>query len=233
MNWVLGIVGLGPADNSFPNTLTGAGITASNKFAICLGTGDGLLTLGGVDTSIHKAANIQYVSIPWVPSTGPKSWNAKPNFRVEVLQISFSDQSTGKLSPILNDNAFSFLSKGDGTIIDSASTNTYLPSAFGTIFRTAFYGISGVPIVANKPVSIRPDQLAAIPNVVFTLRGKGVNASNVNITILWSQLVEKAEEEGKYYLRILFTEVNGAVLGQNFMNGYVIFFHPASFEYLI
>jgi hypothetical protein len=110
---------------------------------------------------------------------------------------------------------------GKGTIVDSGTTDTYLPSAALGSFRTLFQSISGMQH-SNNVVEMSPAQVARLPTIVYRLEGL-TEGSTIDIEVPPSSYVE-AFKGGRYASRVYLTEASGAVLGANFMNGHNVVF---------
>jgi hypothetical protein len=81
-------------------------------------------------------------------------------FRVNVLEVKVGTHSIGSTS--------SFQS-GKGTIVDSGTTDTYLPRSVASGFTTAFRQATGKTYHAGSAMSLTPAQLNALPSVYFKL----------------------------------------------------------------
>jgi len=109
---------------------------------------------------------------------------------------------------------------GKGTIVDSGTTDTYLPSQFNDKFTELFKDISGVKFSSGN-VALSSSELARMPNVLFTF--EGTDGKPFTILMPWTNYVDSVGG-GKYAFRIYLTEGSGIVLGANFMTGMDVVF---------
>jgi hypothetical protein len=154
-----GIMGMANADDTLPLQLMKAGVTATQMFALCFRIGGGIMTLGGVDQRIHLKSGISYAKM--VRSSA--GW-----FAVELVDISLQDQRTSEKSSLEGD--VTDYNGGKGCIIDSGTTDTYLPQSLSKKFAAMFKQISGVDY-SSKNTPLTEAQLEKMPNVIYTLRG--------------------------------------------------------------
>jgi hypothetical protein len=148
--------------------------------------------------------------------------------QVNLLDIALVDQSfsredandkTDKEAKSLGFPASKYNS-GKGTIVDSGTTDTYLPQAFSDKFSQLFKDISGVKFSSGN-VALSSKELAAMPNVIFTF--EGTDGKPFTILMPWTNYVDSVGG-GKYAFRIYLTEGSGIVLGANFMSGMNVIF---------
>lgn len=91
-----GIMGLSAKPDTFPQQLVAQGITQTKLFSMCFKIGGGVLTLGGVDTSIHTVSgNPQPSPILYAGLQKSSGW-----FTVKLLDIFLKDPVTGKLTSL-------------------------------------------------------------------------------------------------------------------------------------
>lgn len=78
-----GIMGLSMSEDTLPFVLFSKGITSTKMFALCFRVGGGIMTIGGVDQTIHAKPDINYAKL--IKKTG---W-----FTVNLLDIQMQDQN--------------------------------------------------------------------------------------------------------------------------------------------
>ena len=167
------------------------------------------MTLGGVDPRIHKSSqDISFAKL--YPSNG---W-----YGVKVLDIQFQSQATNELIDIGIPNVPGVIGSGKGTIVDSGTTDTYLPAAMASAFKKKFKDITGIDY-SNQNMAIDASRVAKLPNIVFSIVDAKDESSKIKVTMPWTSYTD-TDSGGKYVFRIYLTEGSGAVLGANFMNGY-------------
>lgn len=199
-----GIMGMSMADDTLPVQLVKQKVTDSKVFALCFRIGGGIMTLGGVDQRIHSKPGIEYA----------KLLKADGWFTVNLLDISLQDQQSGKKQSLEEDPAK--YNSGKGVIVDSGTTDTYLPASIAAKFGQIFKQMSGKDMTTNNIV-LSENDLAKMPNIIFSL--EGTNGKLFEVTLPWSNYVD-AVGDGKYAFRVYLTEGSGSVLGANFMTGY-------------
>ncbi len=214
-----GIMGLSAAEETLPFHLFKHKLAASRMFSLCFKIGGGSLALGGVDQSLHYYTPIgdtkqQSSSIEFVKVLKRRGW-----FTVKLLDILMynpSEKTTTTIGgPIFKCNA------GRGSIVDSGTTDTYLPSALFSNFAQMFKSISGQKY-KNEPLSLSKEQYAKLPTIVYRIEAMEAG-KYVEISVHPSSYVEK-QASGKFVPRVYLTEGTGAVLGANFMDRHNVIF---------
>ena len=110
--------------------------------------------------------------------------------------------------------------QGKGTIVDSGTTDSYLPSSIAHKFNSIFQDITGMKY-HNKPSTLTTAQFEALPVLVFKL--EGVDGAPVTIHMPPESYSEVLGPD-KYAFRIYVNEPAGSVLGANFMNNQNLLF---------
>ena len=188
-------------------------VTKTRAFTLCFRDGGGILTLGGVDTSIHINNNVLFAKL-----LKPNGW-----FTVNLMDI-FMEPQSGHENPQKGRStglgtAAKFLKSAKNAIVDSGTTDTYLPRALDSVIKSQFKSFSGVAFV-NSGLALTKQQYAALP--VFVYRIQGHDSEFIDVRVHPDAYMEKAG--AKFINRIYVTESSGAVLGANFMvNKNVIF----------
>jgi hypothetical protein len=108
-----------------------------------------------------------------------------------------------------------------GVIVDSGTTDTYLPQSVKETFERLFKQMADGMTYSNREIRLRKAQLDRLPTVVYTL--EGIGGAPVEIECPPSSYAENVGG-GKYAFRIYLTEPTGAVLGANFMTNHNVVF---------
>lgn len=211
-----GIMGMCASEATIPYLLMAQGITTTKIFAMCFRQGGGILTLGGVDQTLHNVEN----SLEFAGLTKSKGW-----FTVVLLDILMKDPKTGKIQSIGGDKTK--YNGGKGTIVDSGTTDTYIPRSLAPNFRTMYKLVSGMEH-SNSGVSLSPAQHNRLPVIIYRLEGlKGGDSKSVGVVDIECtpySYMEKSPNKALYSNRIYLTEPSGTVLGANFMNNHNVVF---------
>ena len=140
------------------------------------------------------------------------------------------------------------LNSGKGTIIDSGTTDTFLPKSIAAKFKKLFKELTGVSFQNKIVLTLKQKKL--LPDIVFRLRGDtktGISEPQVTTVDLSDpeapksvryydkksvavDVVLSAEDYirhvsgAEYEINLFLTEKDGTVLGANFMNKkYIVF----------
>jgi len=229
-----GIMGMSAAGNTLPFQLMEQRITRTKTFALCFRIGGGVLTLGGFDQSLHRpsegALRLQPAGAPDPSpgSPGPSSVNlafarltkSRGWYTVRLLDVRMRAQDSA-VSTSLGLPAAVFNS-GKGAIVDSGTTDTYLPRAAEQKFKTLFAQLAGGQQYHNNEVPLTAAQLARLPVLVYRLETDG---GFVDVECPPANYVEVIGGR-RYANRVYLSEAAGTVLGANFMNGFDVIFDP-------
>jgi len=193
-----GIMGMSMHSQTLVPTMRAAGKIDHNVFALCFMYGGGTMALGGVDRRLHKTA------MKFTPLAKNSGW-----FTVRLLDVKLNGRSL-EIQP-------SVFATGKGTIIDSGTTDTYLPRRAAERFKHVWTEIMGpLPKYANTKLAYSPETVAKFPTITFAFE------NGVEVRVKPSAYIEQAG--GKYIPRVYLTEASGTVLGANFMQDHDIFF---------
>ena len=211
-----GIMGLSAHDNTLPFALYKAGVTTTKAFAMCMRTTGGVLTLGGVDASLHEepARWAALLNKHTAGKRGDNGWFTVRLVDILMKPVDGPAKSIGVVS--------SKFSSGKGTIVDSGTTDTYLPSDITQKWNTLFAEMSGGMKYSNRMQEMSEADFSRLPTLVYRLEawnGKGTvdiespPSSYTETVVLPNGRVKRTH-------RVYTTEGVGAVLGSNFMTGY-------------
>ncbi|KAK7242267.1 aspartic-type endopeptidase [Aureococcus anophagefferens] len=193
-----GIMGMSMHAQTLVPTMRSANALGHNSFSLCFMHGGGTMALGGVDERIHAKP------MDFVPLAKNSGW-----FTVKMLDILVDGKSIGVPA--------STYATGKGTIVDSGTTDTYLPRRAADQFKRAWSNVMGSsPKYANTKIAYTAAQAAKLPTITFVFEG------DVRVDMKADAYMEKAA--GKYVPRVYLTEASGAVLGANFMQDHDVFF---------
>ena len=207
-----GILGLAQHETSIVQAMHQAGAIARNAFSLCFTRTGGHLSLGGPRTS-HHLEPIKYSSI-----SQNHGW-----FSLEVEQV-----FVGNIS-IVDSRTLEAFGTGKGTILDSGTTDTFLPKAVAPALARLWKDWSGLDY-SNEPRFYSLDEFQRLPVVTFTFAG---NVTLVMTPESYMEGVPTSNNEngrpswkGQHQLtnRLYADEPLGAVLGANAMFGYDILF---------
>ena len=225
-----GIMGMSANDDTLPFQLHSQSITKSKIFAMCFSSGGGILTLGGVNQLIHnKNEKIKYAAL-----IKTRGW-----FTVKLLDVFMRPSPSSRdyklitsktISPkvkvgqsyaISIDSNIPDLNGRKGVIVDSGTTDTYLPASIKNSFEKLFKKLSGGIVYSNNNMILKQDQYDSLPIIIYRL--EGVDGKHVHIENHPSSYAESLGN-GNYAFRVYLSEPSGAVLGANFMNNHNVIF---------
>jgi len=151
------------------------------------GVGSGALTLGGTDSLLHKTDMVFASNI--TPGGGWYSVRIKAVFlqtKGGTLSEPHQDSKSVKYlrvdakEDVINGNS----NKNRGVIIDSGTTDSYLPSGLKVAFEDAWkeaLGGAGAIGYNNNPRVMTPEEVKSMPTIMFVLKGdQASNAMNDN-----------------------------------------------------
>ena len=190
-----GIMGLSANAHTLLPQMKSQRKSATQAFSLCLAKGGGMMTIGGADAAVHDEP---MVLLPTVASKS-MGW-----FTVHLDFI-----SVGGSRLEAQDSAYN---GGKGVIVDSGTTDTYLPRKVAGQFAKAWKGVVGRDY-GNTKITFTDEQFAKLPVVSFAF--KDVNGKQVLIDMHPGAYMERSAEQ--YVPRIYLTGDQGVVLGANFM----------------
>ncbi|GLD92518.1 hypothetical protein PINS_up001077 [Pythium insidiosum] len=149
-----GIMGFSRHPDSIFEQFYRAGATESRVFAQCLADNGGVLTLGGVDTALHK----EPVAYTPLRDTGYQYWT------VQLERVTIGDHEMAISSSVFNADR--------GCVLDSGTTFVYLPTRARAAFVDAWHGAVGnrdetfIPI-SDTYYNIEPAVVDSLPPICF------------------------------------------------------------------
>jgi len=229
-----GVLGLLNSPDALPFQLKAKGITATTTFALCFRVGGGILTLGGVDPRVNgKSVKYAAMRSPRATMVGKNQTDIEGDvarwYGVTVLKVELISRK-GEWTEIAPGMS-SVYNAGKGAIIDSGSTDTFLPKAITDVFGAALIKYAGIDI-SQGPFSLPPDVgvekfRKSLPSFVFSLQSADLSSDSlsapVEVVIPPGRYLESVGTD-KYQLSVYATEAEGMVLGANFISGYNVIF---------
>ena len=201
-----GIMGLSASADTLPFKLFENKLATTKAFSMCYRVAGGILNLGGLDTTLNKEA------MKFAKLQKASGW-----FTVKLMSIKLRS-ADGKKSVLLSDRP-AVLGSGSGCIVDSGTTDTYLPSSIRGLFVSTFAKLTdgAIPSYSNKQMTLTDAQMKALPTILFEMEGR--YGQPITIEMPPTSYTETAPEGGNHRnFRVYVTEPRGVVLGANFMN---------------
>ena len=219
-----GIMGMSATMDTLPHQLVAQKVTSTRVFALCFSKDGGIMTLGGFDPNIHR--------LPKEPIKFVKLIKSKGWFTVNLLDVSLRPSTAASAAALSKRSNGSSVSLGasvailngfdnKGVIIDSGTTDTYLPHDVKKRFEEIFKKMTKLTYSNNHMILSRT-QYESLPVVIFTLEGP--DGKPVTIECPPSSYAEDMGGGFMYAFRIYLTESSGAVLGANFMMDHNVIF---------
>lgn len=205
-----GILGLAIHDTSLVSVLRKTGAISRNAFGLCLTRNGGTLSLGGIGNPVRHKEPMQFS-----PIAREHGW-----FALDVWEVRLGETCIACGKPSL---ALQSFVGGKGTILDSGTTDTYLPLAVSDRFEDVWKEYTRHDFAQRRRKYTWKDYLN-LPELSFLF------ANNVTLTVSPSSYMEGVPEyphwTGKVELvnRIYLDEPEGAVLGANTMFGHEMLF---------
>jgi hypothetical protein len=214
-----GIFGIGlHEESSILKALYDSKAIGRKTFSLCFTRNGGQLSLGGTAVQQHHKDVLRFVPL--------NKNNGFYSLKVTRLHVGDICITCGKYK-----SALSSFRQGKGTILDSGTTDTFLPEAVATSFAKAWKNVtSGMNYFKSRTRFYTFSEFSTLPDIVMTFEG------NVTLTIqperyMENVLVHPSDDslqpwKGTRQLtnRIYLDEPAGAVLGANAMIGHDFLF---------
>jgi hypothetical protein len=247
-----GIMGLSADPNTLPYVLHAKQLIPSRSFTLCLLPNGGLMSIGDEETEHPEMKYAQLVSRSGFYTIHVESILLKTHAGAPHGRATSSDKEI--LSGVYHDigEPKSKINSGKGIIVDSGTTDSYLPSAISASFKKTFQKLTGI-YPSNSPITLTPEQYRHLPIIIYRVtaapsssssssnsdqksrprsvsEGHGVSGSVGETSPLtmdvefppWNYL--EAQKDGKYVMRLYLTEGSGGVIGANMMIGHHVLF---------
>lgn len=182
-----GIMGISAQDGTLPFTLFNNNLTTTRAFSLCIAETSGVLAFGGVPTSLLPA-NFKTEGIQFIKLLKNRGW-----FTVKLLDVFLKDNSKGDSSGTDSGSSsvliklevdLSEANKGKGVIVDSGTTDTYLPKGWGRSFSSQFEKIAKEKYSNSRQVMLTDEQLSKLPSIIYRFEAyagaKGNSKTNSN-----------------------------------------------------
>lgn len=247
-----GIMGMMRSPESYWSQLFHAGKIQRRQFSLCLskadiitylGAGAGAMVLGDSDSRLHETAMV-YAEM--LPSEGEQSFHLKldqidmrMNGGPSIIEQRRTDQEVLVTTVDLDDDKdepeFSVRRHQRTFILDSGSTNSYLPSSYKQPFEAAFSKATG-GLKYNVTYPYRFENGTSLddvlPTFIFHIKAwQGDAADNatkplVQVAFPPSRYMRYLPSRDAYQARLMFRQDDWkpASLGANFMTGKDVFF---------
>lgn len=146
-----GIMGLSNDPNTLPATLLSNKIISSSIFSLCLLPTGGVMSIGTINynLNLHPIKYVQLIT---------KSSYYTIHVENILLKLDREYYDIGESSSKIN--------TGKGIIIDSGTTDSYLPSSISSSFRKVYQKITGI-IPSNSPITLTQPQLHKLPTIIY------------------------------------------------------------------
>lgn len=203
------------------------------------GTQAGAMTMGGTDTRLHTTPMVYAAQT----NTGA-GWYVVRIRKMYLRSGSGGERVTpvGPADVVLVDTTEPILNGNGNVIVDSGTTDTFLPRSLSAPFHEAWTKVTGGKTFNNNAIELSDAQLLALPTVLIQLQAwSGEQPSNgtapghagnldpehpTDIVVAFppTHYMEYSKKSSKYTARLYFEEPIGGVLGANFMMGHDILF---------
>ncbi len=215
-----GIMGLSAEPDTLPYVLERNGITSTRAFSLCLNKHAGVLSFGGVDGRLLKPVPPENeVQIQFAKLLQGSGW-----YTVRLIDILMKNPETGEMRSLgVNSSKYN---GGRGVIIDSGTTDTYLPADVTEKWNSLFARMTNGVKYSTRQREMTDREVDTMPTIVYRLEAPG-SASPIDVESpakAYTEQIELKNGQEKRAFRIYTTEKDGAVLGSNFMVGHNVFF---------
>mmetsp|Transcript_6059 Transcript_6059/g.7843 ORF Transcript_6059/g.7843 Transcript_6059/m.7843 type:complete len:582 (-) Transcript_6059:290-2035(-) len=203
-----GIMGLSINSLTLVPTLVAHNLLPVKAFSLCFSRTGGMMMLGGANTATVEEP------IKFIPLSKKSSWFTVHlyDIRIQAPNKDISHGSIGVKESVLN--------SGKGVIVDSGTTDTYLPRALASQFKATFKKAAKRDY-SNSRMTLNEKDFNNFPTIVFVFKDSA--SQEVAIKVKPSAYLEKQGSD-RYVPRIYLTEGSGAVLGANFMQDQMVLF---------
>ena len=215
-----GIMGLSMHSETLPYALHREGVTKTKAFGLCIRKGAGVLTLGGVDPVLNHGP-IQWAELVQPKGgRGPNRPSKKTSHWFTVRMVDILMKPVDGVAMPLGVGSQNF-NANKGTIVDSGTTDTYLPASITKQWNALFSKMSGGMAYNNKMQALSDEDFKRLPTIVYRLQGlHGEGTIDIESPPeAYTETVVLGSGHVRRTFRIYTTEGSGAVLGSNFMYG--------------
>lgn len=205
-----GILGLAIHETSIIRTLLDAKSIQREAFSLCLTRTGGSFSVGGISTEDRLLEEMKFS-----PIARDHGWFALQVWEVRLGGICVACGT--------NSVALHAFHGGKGTILDSGTTDTYLPQAVADRFQEVWTELTGLVFTKRKK-RFSWSEFRLLPDISITFEG------NMTLTVEPSSYMEGVPSTPDWVgtkelvNRVYLDESEGAVLGANSMTGHEILF---------
>ncbi len=202
-----GIMGMNFQSGTFVHALKKSRAIEHEMFSICFHTDGGTLVLGGAESLLWEKPN----SMAYAHLTHA---HGDTFFCVHVIGISIGSHK-------LSDSIIKISFSGSDSIVDSGTTDTYLPTHLLSEFKNIWKTEVKWEYESDTSFKLTEDQVAALPSIIITIVGEN---AHIEVEMPPDAYMVKTSD-GSYQMAIFFDEKSGGgVLGANFMKNHDILF---------
>eukprot|EP00602_Paraphysomonas_sp_CaronLab_P011951 CAMPEP_0185043552 /NCGR_PEP_ID=MMETSP1103-20130426/42962_1 /TAXON_ID=36769 /ORGANISM="Paraphysomonas bandaiensis, Strain Caron Lab Isolate" /LENGTH=352 /DNA_ID=CAMNT_0027583731 /DNA_START=690 /DNA_END=1745 /DNA_ORIENTATION=- len=204
-------MGMSADPNTLPYALVAHKIIKTNVFSLCFLHTGGTMAIGATNAKLNKH-EMQYAAM--LKKSG--------YFTVFVEGVFLRKPGDEKLQGI--GESKTKYNTGKGIIVDSGTTDSYLPSSIASSFMRLFRSISGITY-SNSAMSLTSDQIKRLPVIVYRLRSSESFDKFIEVEFPPKNYVEPVPgQHGRYVIRLYLHERSGGVIGANMMIGHNVVF---------
>ena len=225
-------MGVAKSSNSFINAMYNSGSIPSPSFSVCMTRNGGYLSLGGTPFSFPQ--NYHRERMQFIPSKDNDTTSAENIwYNIEIKEIYLGNIQ------ISNKSILKIVNADKGCIIDSGTSDTYLPSAISFAFKGAWFLVTGFEF-SNHMVSYTFEKFQSLPSLVVILKNgyqwhiepSSYMEEESSTTLKQSSFDDELDDgwsgSKTFTARIYPIEKTGTVLGANAMFGHDILFQQNS-----
>ena len=154
-----GIMGMSADPATLPYVMKAAKVTPSTAFTLCFLHTGGTMAIGAPASS-YTALNKE--AVQWALLTKKTGY-----FTVSLEGVYLRKSNSDTLEDIGEPK--SKYNTGKGIIVDSGTTDSYLPSSVASSFKRVFKSLTGMSY-SNSALSLSVEQLKKLPIIVFRLK---------------------------------------------------------------
>ena len=154
-----GIMGMSADPATLPYVMKAAKVTPSTAFTLCFLHTGGTMAIGAPASS-YTALNKE--AVQWALLTKKTGY-----FTVSLEEVYLRKSNSDILKNIGEPK--SKYNTGRGIIVDSGTTDSYLPSSVASSFKRVFKSLTGMSY-SNSALSLSVEQLKKLPIIVFRLK---------------------------------------------------------------
>jgi len=201
-----GIMGMAMHPSSFPSRLYKAGAVPNTTFSLCLSRSGGTINLGGGA----------------IDARGPMAFTTMRRY-YGWYGVSVARMHVGTREMLQGMEGFA---RGKGTILDSGTTDTFLPESIAAPFKLAWKASTGKKYSTSN-VEYTFEEFSKLPRITFTMID-GLEWTLENYDYMEPKKDDDSRKPWKgtkkWISRLYVDERNGAVLGANAMLHRDVFF---------